>query len=150
MYLNWPHRAQTASQLKWYKLTDLLDYCHELRSFIIDAPGKLSACYVPLLEATESLMDQHKRFPKEDIYISEGYGDWCLQIDQLCLTVAIVLYPNKLVRQYPTIKTQGEAEVHVLSCIDTLLKMAERLECVFDQQLYETRYGLHWETHEKE
>ncbi|KAI9029699.1 hypothetical protein CLU79DRAFT_786979 [Phycomyces nitens] len=145
MYSHWDSRAQTVSKLKWYKLTDLINYCHGVRDYVIGSTAKLSLSYMPKLQPQEPFFGQHQRFPENDIYLTEGVGEWNIRIDRLALILSTLFSTNKIERKYPDITTQGEAELVVLSCIDDLLKAIEIHSDVFDQFEFENRYELVWQ-----
>jgi hypothetical protein len=51
MYTNWEDNSMyVIGTLKWYSVTSVVEYLHELRQFIIDTPGKYGASYLPRLE----------------------------------------------------------------------------------------------------
>lgn len=149
MYINWNERIEVVKTLKWYRLDDLLVYLHTLRENLVTTVGRLSHSYMPKLEPVCPASPE-SRFPDNTIFICEGYGDWGARIDRLQLTISIVLHANKIDRKYPGVRTQGDAEIAVLDCIDDLLKTVEETKDVFVRCTFEERYKLQWVEDEEE
>lgn len=145
MYRDWNKRAQAAGgNLKWYRLQELVAYIHGLREYMINSIGKRSEAYTYKLQPVSCPATRISRFPENEMYICEGVGDWCRQIDQLLLLVSILLHPNKLDREYYNLKTKGDAEMAFLDTVSHLLHEIEALNDVIDRSTFETRYNLKW------
>ncbi|KAI7876327.1 hypothetical protein K492DRAFT_198548 [Lichtheimia hyalospora FSU 10163] len=145
MYRNWNKRVEAAStNLKWYRVQDIVVYVHGLREYIINAIGKRSETYTYKLQPVSCPAARNNRFPENEMYVCEGVGEWCRQIDQLLLLVSIIIYPNKLERQYYNLKTKGDTEMAFLDSVSHLLHEIEALNNVIDRATFETRYNLQW------
>lgn len=145
MYRSWNKRVEAAStNLKWYRLQDLVVYIHGLRDYIINAIGKRSESYTYKLQPVPCPASRNSRFPENELYICEGVGEWCRKMDQILLLVSIIIHPNKLDRHYYSIKTKGDAEMAFLDLVSHMLHEIEALNNVIDRNTFESRYDLKW------
>ncbi|ORZ01484.1 hypothetical protein BCR43DRAFT_512353 [Syncephalastrum racemosum] len=143
-YNNWPARAQVVSLMRWYNLTALVNYLHALQDFITRTIGKLSETYAPVLDLSTCPASEHTRFPADTIYYCEAVGHISSQLSVLELVRSAILHGNRFQRGYPFGDTQGQAEIHMLERIGTLLAAIEQLDDKMDRQTFEERYGLQW------
>lgn len=123
-YRDWNQRVSfVCAQFRWYRLTDLLTFVDDLRRCILESIGKISEVRCPPLEPLgEPPAQPHLRFPESDTFVCDGVGDWADRIDALLLARSLILYPNKLLRRYPDILTQGEAELYALHLINQFMR----------------------------
>ncbi|KAI7901674.1 uncharacterized protein BX663DRAFT_513646 [Cokeromyces recurvatus] len=158
MYVNWEAKSiQAIETLKWYPITRVIEYLHELRRFIIETPGKYSASYLPQLIKTTSdtIVDstsfyilpasRNKRFPSDMIYICEAVGDWSLKLDNLALAANIMVHTNRLDRKYPNFQEPGQVEYYALKLINELLSTIASQKNLCNQFIFEDKYGLQWD-----
>lgn len=123
-YRDWNQRVSfVCAQFRWYRLTDLLTFVDDLRRCILESIGKISEVRCPPLEPLgEPPAQPNLRFPESDTFVCDGVGDWADRIDALLLARSLILYPNKLLRRYPDILTQGEAELYALHLINQFMR----------------------------
>jgi hypothetical protein len=166
MYTNWEDNSMyVVDTLKWYPVSKVVEYLHELRKFIIETPGKYGASYLPRLEdIAEPQVDftvvdapgsssngshnipasKDNRFPDEICYICEAIGEWGVRLDKLALAANIMVNPNRLERKYPDFDTAGVLEHYAIVSINQLLHMVHENVSFVNQEVFEERYGLKW------
>lgn len=171
MYLNWEEKSMyVIDSLKWYPVSKVVQYLHDLRRFIIDTPGKYGISYLPRLEDIAELLptdltvtgttdnngslnipaSKEHRFPYEICYICEAIGDWSLKLDKLALAANIMVNPSRLERKYPDLETAGDLEHYAIVVINQLLHMLSDRESFVNQEIFEELYGLQWVDSEEE
>ncbi|CAO3598303.1 unnamed protein product [Absidia cylindrospora] len=150
MYYITSIRFKAACELRWYSVTAVLKYVHELRDFILQGNSKLSSVYLPTLPfyVGSELFDLHKRFPENTYYICEGIGSWNFRMQRLQLLSSIATNANRLQRHYEGISTLGSTEVAILVDVDDILSAIEAADFLVDRIEFENRYQLTWEPNE--
>ncbi|KAI9486518.1 MAG: hypothetical protein EXX96DRAFT_549360 [Benjaminiella poitrasii] len=168
MYVNWEEKAiQAIETLRWYRVSEVIKYLHDLRTFVIDTPGKYSPTYLPQLykiinsnkseeNENEENVDNNtislnsfklpasktSRFANDTYWLCEAIGDWSLKLDILALTANVMINANRLERSYPDFTTAGDTEYHAIYLINEVLRLIEK-EAI-DQRRFEEKYGLTW------
>lgn len=175
MYKNWKEQGlDSLTAIKWYRVSEVVQYLHDLRRYIICTPGKLSTSYMPMLQKEDSPIEneqepeaqaegdvlmmlqnnepiqglpakESQRFPLNEVYICEAIGEWGLKLDRLALMTSIMVNTNKLERRYSNVLTAGDLEEHGMAMIHDLMRMiVDRVDFV-NRQKFETRYDLNWQ-----
>lgn len=159
MYSNWEEKSMLIpSMFNWYLVDDVIDYLHEVRTYVINTPGKFSASYMPKLkdnrhqdvvEPSSPLLfgipaSQNSRFPVDKVYLCEAIGECSQLLDRLQLACNIMVNTNRLERKYPEFDTAGRLEFYVLELISNMLQYIETREDLITQQIFENRYDLNW------
>jgi hypothetical protein len=133
MYANWePQSSRIITSLNWYSVDHIVEYLHGIRSCIIYANRD-----IPHLSSLSVPANKEERFPKHICYLNESIGEWILKLDMINL----LLY-NKT--DQSMFKSQGHADVQILSIIHQLLQSIESGKDTVTQSRFEARYGLIW------
>ncbi|KAI8977633.1 hypothetical protein BDF20DRAFT_836415 [Mycotypha africana] len=151
-YTNWEtHILPSLSLFRWYKLSDVVDYLHNIRDTVIlfenrpDAKSIQKPVHYPLPASL------NQRFPEHEIYLCEGIGDWHLKLDLLRLLSAKLfnkIYNNNSIENEndSLFNSTGHIEICILKVSNQLLQLIEQRTDLITRSKFELRYNLLWET----
>ncbi|KAI8366183.1 hypothetical protein BD560DRAFT_400815 [Blakeslea trispora] len=139
MYTNW--KAQTPEilkELRWYSVTQLINYLHQARSYIL-SQQQPSRRIPPLLTCTKFPAGKEERFPLHDCYVCESIGKWHSKLDLIQLNLQSIMDERQPIEKI------GSIQIETLQLINDLLVSFERRTDTLTRTQFEARYQLSWQ-----
>jgi hypothetical protein len=95
--------------------------------------------------------DIQSRFPENDLYICEGFGDWSRKFQQMKTALTFKSYDkddkSKKTGEESSIKSLGDyndSQQAFWNSTTSMLDQIKRNDGVWDRNRFEAYFGLHW------